>query len=115
MNLWERFEKYKTTDYIDELNQATYFFNFTIKAHLDDVLSTLSRIIEKHNDSLTIWKFLDFVEQNKDIFSHQAYQKRLSKDPAYISDKAYRDYNHHEISFWTLVKTAGNLKIYNKQ
>jgi hypothetical protein len=83
INLWERLEKYKTTGYVDELNQARYFFTFTIKAHLDNVLLTLSRIIDTHKDSLTIWKFLDFAEQNTTIFSTQAFRQRMRGKPGY--------------------------------
>ena len=83
INLWERLEKYKATDYIDELNQAGYFFTFTIKAHLDDTLLILSRVLDKHEDSLSIWKFLNFAEQNRAIFSTQAFRQRMLKKPDY--------------------------------
>lgn len=83
LNLWERFEKYKATSYIDELNQARYFFNFTIKAHLDDVLVTLSRILDRHKEALSIWKFLSFAEKNREIFSTQAFNQRMIKKPDY--------------------------------
>ena len=98
INLWERLEKYKLTEYIDVLNQAQYFFSFTIKAHLDDVLSTLSRIVDKQSDSLTIWKFLNFIEQNLNLFSSQVFQQRMNKDQAYIDDKAYWDASHKDIT-----------------
>lgn len=83
LNLWERLEKYKATSYIDELNQARYFFTFTIKAHLDDVLLTLSRILDRHEDSLSIWKFLDFAQQNCQIFSTEAFRQRMMQEPNY--------------------------------
>jgi hypothetical protein len=85
LNLWERFEKYKASDYIDELNQARYFFNFTIKAHLDDLLLTLSRILDRHDESLSIWKFLDFIEQNLKLFSADVFQHRMKNNPYYDS------------------------------
>ncbi len=79
LKLWERLEKYKATSYIDELNQAPHFFTFTTKAHLDDILLTLSRILDKHEDSLSIWKFLNFAEQkqNLEIFSNEAFSQRM--------------------------------------
>jgi len=83
LKLWERLEKFKATDYIDELNQAPHFFTFTIKAHLEDALLTLSRILDKHEDSLSIWKFLDFAEQNREIFSAQAFHQRMKQKPNY--------------------------------
>ena len=85
LNLWERLEKYKATSYIDELNQAQYFFTFTIKAHLDDVLLILSRILDRHEDSLSIWKFLDFAEQNLEIFSTEVFRQRMKGNPYYES------------------------------
>lgn len=69
LKLWERLESYRTS-YLKELKQAPHFFNLTMKAHLDDALLTLSRILDKSKgDPLTIWKFLNFIEQNKEIFS----------------------------------------------
>jgi hypothetical protein len=83
LNLWERLEKYKATSYIDELNQTRYFFTFTIKAHLDDILLTLSRILDKgkHGDPLSIWKFINFAEQNIEIFSTEAFRQRVKQKP----------------------------------
>jgi hypothetical protein len=83
LNLWERLEKYKATSYIDELNQAPYFYTFTTKAHLENVLVTLSRILDRHEDSLSIWKFLDFAEQNRKIFSTGVFQQRMIQKPDY--------------------------------
>jgi hypothetical protein len=86
INLWERLEKYKATGYVDELNTATYFFTFTIKAHLENVLVTLSRILDRHKKSLSIWKFLNFAEQNTAIFSTQAFHQRMKQKPDYDED-----------------------------
>lgn len=85
LKLWERLENYRATDYLDELNTAPHFFNFTIKAHLDDALLTLSRILDRRlrHDPLSIWKFLNFVEQNQDIFSTQAFHQRMVEEPNY--------------------------------
>jgi len=82
LNLWERLEKYKSS-HLKELNQAPHFFNFTIKAHLDDALLSLSRILDRHEDSLSIWKFLNFVEQNCDMFSTEAFRQRMMRKPNY--------------------------------
>ena len=84
LKLWERLESYKS-NYLKELNQTPHFFTFTIRAHLDDALLTLSRILDKHEDSLSIWKFLDFVEQNHKIFSNQAFRQRIKGNPHYES------------------------------
>jgi hypothetical protein len=83
LKLWERLEKFKANSYLDELNQAPHFFNFTITAHLVDVLLTLSRILDRHKKSLSIWKFLNFAEQNREIFSAQAFHQRMIQKPNY--------------------------------
>ncbi len=53
LKLWEPLESYKSS-YLEELSQAPHFFTFTIQAHLDDALTTLSRIIRKQKEALTI-------------------------------------------------------------
>jgi hypothetical protein len=82
LELWERLERYKSS-HLKELNQAPHFFTFTIKAHLDDALLILSRILDRHEDSLSIWKFLNFVEQNCQIFSTEAFRQRMMQKPDY--------------------------------
>jgi len=82
LKLWERLERYKSS-HLKELNQAPHFFTFAIKAHLDDALLTLSRILDRHEDSLSIWKFLDFAEQNCQIFSTEAFRQRMRQKPNY--------------------------------
>ncbi len=78
LELWKRLENYKAS-YLDELSQAPHFFTFTIRAHIDDTLITLSRILDsrRRGDPLNIWKFLDFTEQNCEIFSNQAFSQRM--------------------------------------
>jgi len=91
LKLWERLESYKSS-HLKELNQAPHFFTFTIRAHLDDALMTLSRIIRKQEGALTIWKFLDFVEKNWGIFSSEAFSQRERRKP---------DYNEHWVKSHT--------------
>jgi hypothetical protein len=83
LKLWERLENYRATGYLHELNKAPHFFNFTIKAHIDDALLTLSRILDRHEDSLSIWKFLNFSEQNCRIFSTEVFRERMRQKPNY--------------------------------
>ena len=85
LKLWERLEKYKSS-YLKELNQAPHFFTYTIRAHLDDALTTLSRIVRKQEQALTISKFLDFVESNSEIFSDEAFFKREREKPNHDED-----------------------------
>lgn len=84
LKLWERLESYKAS-YLKELNQAPHFFTFTLKAHLDDVLVILSRILDRRRrgDPLSIWKFLDFAEQNLEIFSNEAFSQRMREKSNY--------------------------------
>lgn len=84
LKLWERLESYKAS-YLHELNQAPHFFTLTMRAHLDDALLTLSRILDRHEDSLSIWKFLNFVEQNRKIFSDQAFYQRIKENTDFKS------------------------------
>lgn len=63
-------------DYLKELNQAPGFFNFTIKAHLDAGLMHVFRVLKKQRGSITVWKFLDFVDSNLELFSTEAFSER---------------------------------------
>jgi len=85
LKLWERLEKYRATDYLDELNQAPHFFTFTTYAHFTDALLTLARILDRRlcHDPLSIWKFLNFVEQNQEIFSTEVFHQRMTQKPNY--------------------------------
>jgi len=85
LKLWERLNRYNPS-YLDELNQAPHFFTLTIQAHLDDALLTLSRILDtskpsKRGDPLCITKFLNFAEQNHEIFSTEAFRQRMMQKP----------------------------------
>jgi len=94
LKLWERLEKYKSS-HLHELNQAPHFFNFTIKAHLDDALLTLSRILREQRDALTISEFLNFAEQNKGIFTTQAFEQHQRHKPNFIE---YWTENHKPVT-----------------
>ena len=73
LKLNERLDNYRSS-YLKELNQAPHFFNLTMLAHYTDALLTLSRILDPDEDSLSVWKFLNFIEQNRRIFSNQAFR-----------------------------------------
>lgn len=116
LKLWERLESYKS-NYLKELNQAPHFFQFTMQAHLDDALLTLSRILDKHEDSLSIWKFLDFVEQNCKIFSTQAFHWRMKHKPDYDEHRVkshtsitLKEIQEHRQKLESLKETIDNLK-----
>ncbi len=99
LKLWERLEHYRAS-YLKELNQAPHFFTFTLKAHLDDTLVTLSRILDRRRcgDPLSIWKFLDFVHQNLEIFSNEAFSQRMKQKPDYEKYSKYQDESHTPIT-----------------
>jgi len=118
LKLWERLENYKSS-HLKELNQAPHFFTFTIRAHLDDALMTLSRIIRKQKGALTIWKFLDFVEKNSGIFSNEAFSQRERRKPDYNERwvKSYTPITQKEIEedkqkLLSLEHTINNLIIW---
>ena len=74
--LWKRLQNYRT-DSFEELNSAPFFFNFTIKAHLDAALMHIFKVIDKTRGSVNIWEFLGFVEKNLGIFSIEAFSQRI--------------------------------------
>ncbi|MBN1161881.1 MAG: hypothetical protein JXA17_08040 [Dehalococcoidales bacterium] len=82
LKLWEQLVDH-SKDYIDEFNEALHFFRFTIKAHLDDAILTLARILDNNEKSLNIWKFLHYAEQNIEIFSIEAFDRHIKNDQYY--------------------------------
>jgi len=66
-------------DYLRELNQAPAFFSLTKNAHLLETIMRINRFFDKDRRKrpLTIWEFLDFVQQNLDMFSSEAFEKRV--------------------------------------
>ncbi|MBN1862384.1 MAG: hypothetical protein JW790_01920, partial [Dehalococcoidales bacterium] len=66
-------------DYLRELNQTPSFWGLTIKAHVVSALTLLNRFFDKKEKvkHLHMQNFLDFIEQNKDIFSRRKFKKRL--------------------------------------
>jgi hypothetical protein len=73
-------------DYQVELNEIWTFWGFTIDAHRDATILALSKMLEqrkKRNDSITIWKFLDFIENNLELFDREIYLKRCRSKYGY--------------------------------
>ena len=70
-------------DYIDELNRAPAFFSLTMRAHLLATAMRLNKFFDKPEDNISIYEFLNFAEQNLDIFSNQAFEKRNRGDERY--------------------------------
>lgn len=118
LKLWERLEKYKSS-HLHELNQAPHFFNFTIKAHLDDALLTLSRILDKHGKALSIWKLLNFAEQNIEIFSTEVFRQRMIQKPKFWTEShrptTLKEIEQHRQKLRSLESALGNLKEWRKK
>jgi len=73
LKLWRRL-----VDYSGQLHVANTFFTVTMKAHLDAALVHLFKIFDTHKDSLSIWKFMNYVETNPEIFSTKSFSRRMA-------------------------------------
>lgn len=92
--IWKYVRKIKN-DYLYELNQAPAFFGLTRDAHLLSTLMRINKFFDRRREHLSIRNFLDFVEENLDIFSKQAFAKRLRQQGRY---DAYFVQGHAEIT-----------------
>lgn len=90
--------------YHKELNQAPSFFGLTMHAHLLAALVRINKFFDKNEKHLSIRKFLDFIEQNLNIFSNKAFEARMRNIGKYES---YIIKEHSEI---TLQKVEGDRK-----
>ncbi len=72
-------------DYLKELNQAPAFWGLTINAHLFSALTRLNRFFDKKEKvkHLHMNGFLDFIRDNLQIFSKQAFERRLREQGRY--------------------------------
>lgn len=61
---------------------------------------TLSRILDRRRrgDPLSIWKLLDFAEQNLGIFSNEAFSQRMKQKPDYEKYSEYQVESHTPIT-----------------
>jgi len=73
LKLWGRL-----IDYTGQLHVANTFFTVTMKAHLDAALVHLFKIFDTHEDSLSIWKFMKYVDTNTEIFSTESFVRRMA-------------------------------------
>ena len=80
--IWKYIRKVKR-DYLHELNQAPAFFGLTEDAHLLSTLMRLSKFFDRQEKHLNMHEFLNFVGENLDIFSNQAFEKRLREQGKY--------------------------------
>jgi len=103
--LWKRLQNYRT-DYLKELNQAPFFFNFTTRAHLDAALIHIFKFFDKRKDSLSIWRFLDFIEKNLEIFSTESFSQRIDIDNEWYETQVN---SHIPITFKTAQEDRAKL------
>jgi hypothetical protein len=82
--IWKYLQELRGT-HLKELNQAPSFFGLTIYAHLLAALVRINKFFDKNEKHLSIRKFLDFIEQNLDIFSNEAFEARMRKKDRYES------------------------------
>lgn len=68
-----------------EMNQAPSFFTLTMHAHLLAALVRINKFFDKWEKHLSIRKFLDFIEQNLDIFTNEAFEARMRSEDRYDS------------------------------
>jgi len=64
-------------DYLAELNEASTFFGLTINAHLFATVMSINKFIDKTSESLKMDVFFRFIEDNLNLFSHEAFENRL--------------------------------------
>ena len=64
-------------DYYLEMNESNTFWHLTLIAHRDAVLSHLCRLYDKYGGALSLCRFLQTVKANHDLFSDEAFRKRL--------------------------------------
>lgn len=72
-------------DYMDEIDQAFSFFDLTVNAHIISTIIRLNTFFDKRQQHLSIRWLLNFIEKNLDVFSKQAFEKRLRDKGTYDS------------------------------
>ena len=92
--IWKYLQELRGT-YHKELNQAPSFFGLTMQAHLLAALVRINKFFDKNEKHLSIRKFLDFIEQNLDMFSNKAFEARMRNIGKYES---YVIKEHSEIT-----------------
>jgi hypothetical protein len=96
--IWKYLQELRGT-YHKELNQAPAFFGLTMYAHLLAALVRINKFFDKNEQHLSIRKFLDFIEQNLDIFSNKAFEARMRSKGRYESYiiKGHSEITHQKV------------------
>jgi len=77
-------------EYLEEMNAAPSFFNLTLNSHYLATLVSLNIFFDKAEGKLSMYRFLDFLKENVDIFSNKAYKNRLIEKGIY-SNRSMKD------------------------
>lgn len=75
-----------SNDYQVELHKVWNFWEYTIDAHRDAAILYLSKMVEERKNqrnSITMWKFLDFIENNLGLFDREICLKRCRSKYGY--------------------------------
>jgi hypothetical protein len=102
------------SDYQSELNEVRTFWDFTIDAHRDAAILCLSKMLEERksrDDSVTVWKFLGFIENNLALFDRKLCLKRCRSKYGY--DDIARE-NHKKLTLADINSDRRNLEEYRK-
>lgn len=97
--IWKHLQGYGDKNaYLKELNQAPFFFHCTVVAQIDASLVHIFKLVDTHRDALSIWKLLNFVEQNMTIFSKEAFTSRMAGAGRPESVRAYERIDAREVA-----------------
>jgi len=106
LNCWECLDEYLSS-YNDVLKRAPLFFTFTERAYRDQAILSLAKILDedKRGESLNIWKFLNFVEQNTERFPRDNIKEdrqklaELQKTINNITERRNKEIGHIDRTF----------------
>lgn len=64
-------------DYSREMEIARAFFGLTIQGHFYVTIMRLNIFFDKSGDHISIYKLMKFISQNRDMFSNEAFARRV--------------------------------------
>lgn len=85
-NLLKYFERNPS----EKAGLCTIFFRITEDAHFDNFLSYLFRIFDSHKDALSIYKYINFIESNRNnlfVNNRDLIKQRIPKDKNSLNKK----------------------------
>ena len=69
-------------DYSREMDIAPAFFALTMRAHLVETTMRLCRCLDRRNDTVDIYSFLDYAEAHREMFYKRALRRRIEGEYA---------------------------------